>query len=221
MAGLNLITGTGKQTVEEMKRDLFTAQSDIEHLDSDYVELESRVSALETDIKDVKKPTVLSKDISKIQFGPQNTDEIVRTIESPVFRLSNSTTADYLAGGGTQFKPTNFDGTKEAGYSPLRVVIPEGTQHFSIKYEGKSNEYEVTVYVYDPEVLGYVIKEVKNHYTVMRSGLYDNLGLFNEGLVNIKGNFPITLNLSTVTPEGTTVSYGGDANSLIGNYINA
>ena len=69
MAGLNLITGTGHQTVEEMKRamagidpstvaglvedveqlqtEMVTAQGDIEHLDTDYVSLDARVTKLE------------------------------------------------------------------------------------------------------------------------------------------------------------------------------
>lgn len=69
MAGLNLVTGTGRQTVEELKRavngldpstitglvddvetlqtEMTTAQGDIEHLDTDYQAIDARVEVLE------------------------------------------------------------------------------------------------------------------------------------------------------------------------------
>lgn len=69
MTGLNLVTGTGRQTVEELKRavseldpstitglvddvetlqtEMTTAQGDIEHLDTDYQTLDARVEVLE------------------------------------------------------------------------------------------------------------------------------------------------------------------------------
>lgn len=220
MAGLNLITGTGRQTVEEIKQDLFTAQSDIEHLDSDYVELEGRVSNLETGTKELKVVKNVSTTISKIQFGPQSTDEIVSMIESGMYKLSNATTADYLVGGSTSFQPVDSNGDK-GGYSDLRLVIPEGTKNFNVRYESGDGYYQTTVFVYNPDVNGEVIKSVVCRYPVQQSGLYNNVSQYNQGKVNIKGNFPLTINLSSVVPEDTTVSTVENQSGIRGDYLNA
>ena len=239
MAGLNLITGTGNQTVEELKRavskldpsavaglvkdveqlqtEMTTAQGDIVNLDTDYQAINARVVALENSgasedtLKVVDK---VSTTLNNITFGPSNTNDIYSEILSPIYSLSSPTNADLKLGSSTAVKYRNKNDVAQSSFKPLYVIIPQGTSQFRIRYKHTNKGVEVTTYVLENSTD--VVKEAKWFNALYKSGLdsdTDAVNNANAGYNYIKGNFPVTINLSTVTEGGTTVtvetSYAG------------
>lgn len=232
MAGLNLVTGTGRQTVEELKRavigldpstiaglvndvgtlqtEMTTAQGDIENLDSRVQVLETSGTSEDT-LKVVNK---VSTTLTNISFGPSDTNSIYSEILSPIYTLSSPTNAVLKAGSSTAVKYRNKNDVAQSSFKPLYVIIPQGTSQFRIHYKHTNKGVEVTTYVLENSTD--VVKEAKWFNALYKSGLdndTDAVNNANAGYNYIKGNFPVTINLSTVTENGTTVtvetSYAG------------
>lgn len=158
MAGLNLVTGTGRQTVEDLKKaiknldsevintlvgdveelqtNMTTAQEDITHLDTDYQSLDARVGSLESG-SGSSQDTMVSVGCTIVEGNKvkitNNSGNTMKEFLSPIITITEGSIESDISGGGNSVTQLYDDEGNASGYSQhFHYLIKAGITKFRI-----------------------------------------------------------------------------------------
>lgn len=211
MGGLNLVTGTGRQTIDEIKRKLgnvdiddineqldglsqevTTNKEDIEHLNQDIVDLDGKIaSAGSADWKRLQVTTAGTN----VVINPGD-DVVWSEFITPLIKC-DATAEAVTHGSSTKKKACNAEGVETASYYPFYLILPAGTTRFRLHFKSDKGVKKVITYVYEDDST-FEVKEIKETvWTGVTSGN------FNTFMTNMyyKGELTLITGLSNVSTD--------------------